>query len=105
MVQVDLLIAILLDRTSLFSDRHDAAMQLGSLNDLNAINGLFQVAPTDRHITDQDEKIIIEACGESLAQIWVHSNSFDKDKYQQLHPYAKEEAKAYLEHHKSEWII
>lgn len=105
MDQIDELIAVLLEPTNSFADRHDAAMQLGGVNNQKVMNALFQIASVTGQIADINEQIIIEACGESLAQIWVTKNDFDKDRYQKLHPYAREEAKAYLKYNKPEWIV
>lgn len=96
---VDLLIAILVDKTAREDERHDAAMDIGAYNDDRALNVLTRLASDPR-----EDSIILDACGESLAEILVARNEFKKDILEGLTPTAKRMACAYFRDTKPDWI-
>ena len=104
MNQRDQLIKILLDENGLFADRHDAAMDLGAFADPKVVEALSAVASPDQKVDDIDKQIIIEACGESLAAIWISQDAFDVEAYQHLHPIAQRELKASIRAQKPDWL-
>ena len=97
--RVDLLINILCDQTAREDERHDAAMDLREFDDDRALNILLEVAsnPTE-------ENIILDACGESIAEIWVKRSYFDLNMYNKIEPIARRELYRYIKGHKPEWI-
>jgi hypothetical protein len=97
--QVDLLIAILFDNEAREDERHDAAMDIGDFDDHRALNALMKIAANPA-----ENEIILDACGESLAQIWVKRNFFDIKAYNQLQPQAQHVAKAYIKTNRPEWL-
>ncbi len=96
--RVDLLVDILFDNTAREDERHDAAMDLGSFNDNRALNALVIIASNPN-----EDNIILDACGESIAEILVKQNEFRKDIIDKLAPVARETAEAVIKTYRSEW--
>jgi hypothetical protein len=97
--RVDGLISILFDNTAREDERHDAAMDIGKYDDDRALNALLQLASNPN-----EDDLILDACGESIAQILVKRNYFRKDMINSLAPTARELAEAYLKTRKPEWF-
>ena len=97
--RVDLLIAILLDRTAREDERHDAAMDIGAYNDDRALNILTRLGSDP-----SEDNLILDACGESLAEILVVRNEFRREVIEGLTPIAKKMAYAYIKDAKPEWL-
>lgn len=75
------------------------AIELGDFDDGRALNALLQVA------TDSNEdQMILDSCGESIAEIWVKRNFFDSDLYKKIAYDAQWELYMYIKSNKPEWI-
>ena len=74
-------------------------MYIGNFNDNRALNALLKIASNS-----EENQIILDACGESIAQIWVKRNFFDIGAYNKLQPVAQYEAKMYIKMNKPEWF-
>lgn len=98
--QPDALITLLLDKTSEFGDRDDAAMDLSEFDDAMSENALLRVATA----SDEDTELI-ERCGESLAAIWCRKNKLDRDAIKRLQPSALEILTVYFRTHRPEWSL
>ncbi|WP_068469656.1 hypothetical protein [Candidatus Protochlamydia phocaeensis] len=96
--RIDLLISILFDNEAREDERHDAVMAMGKFNDKRALNALLTIT-----LNPKEDNIILSSCGESIAQIWIKQNSFDKIAYDQLPSLAKTEAEMYIRNNKPEW--
>ncbi len=70
--KVDLLISLSFDHTAREDERHDATMDIGNYTDVHALNALIKIASNPN-----ENQFILDACGESIAQIWVKHNQFD----------------------------
>ena len=78
------LISVLLDKSARIDERDDAAMDLGSFNEIEAEEALIKV------VTDPDEEeMIADSAGESLSEIWERKNKIDTEIIKRLHPAAK----------------
>ena len=97
--RVELLISILLDSNAREDERHDAAMDIGDYDDDRVVKALIKIASNP-----QENRIIRDACGESIAQIWIHRNNFNNRAYQKLQPDAQHIAKMYIYANKPEWM-
>ncbi|MEZ4742683.1 MAG: hypothetical protein R3B45_09580 [Bdellovibrionota bacterium] len=75
MKQLEGLISVLLDKNAREDERDDAAMDLSSYNEPEVESALFQAI--GNHDTP---KVVIASCGESLAEIWLRNETFDKKK-------------------------
>lgn len=77
------LIDILLDSTAPYGDRHDAAMDLVAFDRPDVIAALLTVAcaPTE-------DEALLDACGESLGEIWARSGSVPHEQLARLMPVA-----------------
>jgi hypothetical protein len=73
------LIAILFDDSTTVSERDDAAMQLEDFTSDRAINALLT-----RGKNKNEDEIVLNSIGESLGEIWIKRNSFDRNEYQGL---------------------
>jgi len=97
--RIDLLIKTLFDDTAREDERHDAAMYIGHFDDDRALKALSKIASNPN-----EEEIILDACGESIARILVMRNSDKKDVIKALAPLAKETAIAFIRNHRPEWL-
>ncbi len=97
--KVDGFIEVLFDNTAREDERHDAAMDIGKYDDDRALNALLQLASNP----DEDD-IILDACGESIARILVKRNQYRKDLINNLTPIARKLAEEYIKVHKPEWL-
>lgn len=82
--EVDLLIQILFDVTAREDEKHDAIMDIGKFDDDRALNALLQIAENPNENTT-----ILDACGESIVQIWIKRNQFDIKAYKNFQPCAQ----------------
>jgi hypothetical protein len=98
--RLDLLIELLFDATAREDEKHDATMDIGEFNDDRAINALLQIA-----IDPNENETILDACGESIAQIWTKRNQFNVEAYKSFRPCAQEAIKMYIKYNKPEWLI
>jgi hypothetical protein len=97
--QIELLIEILLDTNARIDERDDAAMDLGQYNDDRALNALLSIV-----LNPNEEKSIMDVCGESIAEIWVKRDYFDVNLYNKMVPLAQFELYSYIKGIKPEWI-
>ena len=67
------LIKVLLDEKAEYGDRHDAAMDLGAFDGKEAEAALAQVGCN----SDADEDLA-DACGESLAEMWLRAGNINE---------------------------
>lgn len=96
--KIQLLANILLDPHASAFEKDDAAMDLGSCGDEDALKALIFIA------SNPDEEFIADVAGESIASIWIKLNVFNLDDYQKLIPVAKREAFAVIQNFKPQWI-
>jgi HEAT repeat protein len=70
------LITVLLDKSARFDERDDAASDLAAYDDDQALNALIRIA------TDATEDyVLLETCGEAIAEIWLRRALFDPAVY------------------------
>ena len=98
--QPDGLISVLLDRSAREDERDDAAMDLSLFSSDKVLNALYTVA-----IDENEDAMILDSCGESLANIWVKRNEIDKEKIRRLSEIAFFSAKQFIKGNKPEWLI
>ena len=96
--EVKMLIDILFDPSARDDERHDAAMDIGKYNDERALKALLQIGSNPI-----EDIIILDACGESVAEILVNRDEFRKDALEKLTPIAKKTAYAFIKEHKPQW--
>ncbi|NNM44262.1 MAG: hypothetical protein HKM07_07975 [Chlamydiae bacterium] len=96
--RVSLLIDILLDKTAREDERHDAAMDIGEFNDDRALNALVRLASDPN-----EDNIVLDVCGESIAEILVKRNELKKDILEKLDPIAKRTADAFIKEQRPDW--
>ena len=99
MNKIELLIEILLDPSASIAERDDAAMDLSDYNCDLALNTLVQVA---KNINE--DTIILNSCGESIASIWVKRGVFDEKTYYILSNTARFGVYNYIESENPEWV-
>ncbi len=71
----DSLIRILLDKSRYIGERDDAAMDLGSFDEPEALDVLIQVATDVR-----EDDMILSSCGSSIKNIWIRQGSYSLKK-------------------------
>ncbi len=86
MDKVDGLVEVLLDVNARVDETDDAAMYLGKYDDDRALNALLSIV-----LDPREEPFIMDACGESIAQIWTKRNYFNIDLYKKMAPAAQQE--------------
>ena len=60
------LISVLRDRTARLDERDDAALDLAQYDEPEALHALIRVA------SDQsDDELLLDSCGQSIAEIWA----------------------------------
>jgi HEAT repeat protein len=74
-------------------------MDLGQFNDDRALNALIQIASNP-----QEDWIILDACGESIGEILVKREEFQKEILDKLVPDVKDIAVGYIRRRKPEWL-
>lgn len=99
MDKVEGLVEVLLDKTARIDERDDAAMDLGEYDDNRGLEALLSVV-----LDPNEEPIIMDVCGESIAWIWVKRNYFDYDLYNKMNTIAKGAVYNYIAVTKPEWI-
>jgi hypothetical protein len=97
--KVDLLINILLDDTAREDEKDDAAMDLGKYDDDRALVALSQVGSNPN-----EDAMVQDSCGESIAEILVTRGRYNKDMIDKLTPVAKDAAYSYIKATKPEWL-
>jgi len=97
--RIKLLIDILYDEKAPEDERHDAAMDIGSIGDMRALKALIPIASNSN-----ESDVILDACGESIAEIFVKLDFYDPNIIDQLDSLAKSTANAYLISHRPEWF-
>ena len=98
--KVVLLIEILLDKHEEIGTRHDAAMDLGYYDNPLAFEALLKIATTP----DEGEEFLVDACGESIAQISLIRNLFEPKYLEQMKPAARHGAISVIAANKPEWL-
>ena len=98
MKEIKLLIETLQDKQSNVSEKDDAAMDLGDSDNPLAVQAL-----ADKGQDAAEDDVVLNSCGESLAEIWIRNNNFDHSLYDILFPKAKQGARAVIESLKPEW--
>jgi hypothetical protein len=97
--KIDALIHTLLDPTARDDERDDAAMDLGRFSDDRALTVLLQVASNP-----DEDRMILDSCGESIAEILLKKDECKKEMLDSLAPIAKEAARSFLKIAKPEWV-
>lgn len=92
--KIDGLIEVLLDNTAREDERDDAAMDLGRFNDERAFQALLKIATNAN-----ENEIILDSCGESIAEILIMRKEFRTEVIETLAPIARETAKAFIREH------
>ncbi len=69
---IDGLISVLLNTTARIDERDDAGIDLGKYDDDRALNALLTIV-----LDPNVEPFINDACGESIARIWIKRNYFN----------------------------
>lgn len=98
MKEIKLLIETLQDKQSNVSEKDDAAMDLGNSDDPLAV----QVLVAKGRDTAEDD-LVLNSCGESLAEIWIRNSNFNQSLYDTLLPKAQQGVRAVIENLKPEW--
>src|SRR5689334_10876145 len=75
------LIQVLLNVNADYGDRHDAAMDLGTFDSTEVEAALAQVGCSSD--TDED---LADACGQSLAELWLRAGKLNPDVLVRLVP-------------------
>ena len=78
------LISVLLDKSAAFGDRDDAAMDLGSFENPEAVNALLKIV---QDLTEDED--LIDSAAESLMEIWSKSGQKNPDLIKRMHPIAR----------------
>ncbi len=86
------LISVLLNRTYSAADRSDAAMDLGQYDEDRAFEALVSVA-----LDVAEDSLVLEYCGESIADIWNRRRTCDPDLIERLAPPARAELEMLLD--------
>lgn len=98
--RVNFLIKILFDATAREDERHDAIMDMSDYNDDRVLNALLLIGSDSN-----EDDVILDSAGESIAQIWFKRNKFDITAYNKLDPRAKQSMKIYLTNAKPDWNV
>lgn len=93
------LVEVLLDPEARPDERDDAAMDLGSSDDQAALDALIKAA-SDVRVPE----MVKASCGESLAEIWLRTNNFDRRAFASLNGVALAEAKALIQARAPYWL-
>jgi hypothetical protein len=97
--KINQLIEILNDPNAEEGEKHDAAMDIGSYPDKRAVDALIKVGSNPNEFFT-----VLDACGESLAEIYVRLNYVDFSSIEQLTEIAKSSAYAYITTNRPKWI-
>ncbi len=97
--RVALLIEVLFDPTAREDERHDAVMDLGRYADERGLKALVRVGSNA-----SEEDIILDSCGESVAEILVSRDEFRKDVINKLAPFARDVALNIIQQRKPQWL-
>src|SRR5688572_22702040 len=92
------LIEILLNESVDIAERDDAGMDLGSYPDARSIQPLITII-----LDPMNEDYFIQACAESLAEIWVHLGYFDKETVKKMTKQAQNEVVGIFSSRRPEW--
>ncbi len=72
----DELIAVLTDKTIDIAMRDDAAMDLGLYDEPRALEALIEIAKNH-----EQHEMILDSCGESIADIWLRNGGYDATEF------------------------
>jgi hypothetical protein len=100
MKKIKFLIAVLQDKEANVSEKDDAAMDLASSDNPLAVQAL---AAQGQDETEDD--LVLNSCGESLAEIWIRNDTFVQNLYNTLLPKAQQGVRAVIESLKPEWKV
>ena len=84
------LLSVLVDLSAPVGDRDDAAMDLSAFDE--ALPTLIAIASREG-----EDSMIVESCGESIAEIWKRTDGFDRTIYLALPAAARSEISALLD--------
>lgn len=105
MDRVDHLIEILCDDKARYDEKEDALMYLGDISNDKALSALLQFALNPQLVSDPNENhVLLDLCGESIAQIWKEKNAFDVDAFKSFSPFVQDVIRLSIIHDKPEWI-
>jgi hypothetical protein len=85
------LMAVLLDRSARADERDDAAMDLGTFDEPEALRALLQVGSDPNEDPD-----LLVSVGESIGEIWARQGAYDEAQLCSLLPAAREIVKVTL---------
>ncbi len=100
MDKVQGLIQVLMDLTAREDEREDAAMDLGQCNDDRALDALIHVGSNPL-----ENYFILDACGESIAEILIDRNEFKKGVEKILVSRAQRVYMRCISEYKPEWSM
>lgn len=90
---------VLFDKEASIAERDDAAMDLYEYDDPIALDALIKVAK------NKDEDFtVLNSCGESIASIWLKTNTFNKDIYNSLSRPAQDGIYYVIKNDRPEWL-
>jgi hypothetical protein len=93
------LVNLLLNHNASISDRDDAAMDLFEYDNDFVLNALIRIAENKN-----EDSIILNSCGESIASIWVRRNTFDKSTYERLSKEAQDGVYYVIKSDRPDWL-
>jgi hypothetical protein len=99
--KIYLLASLLVDRKATVSERDDAAIELGEIEENISI--VEEILRDFLSNFPNEDDTLIASCGESLGYIWIRNNKFDVEFYRTLPYYAKSEIEGLIKNLKPEW--
>jgi len=93
-----ILIEVLQDGLANVSEKDDAAMDLSEYDSPEVIQALIS-----KGSDDHEDPVVLNSCGESLAEIWLRKDFFDKRVFDSLHPGTKQGFLFFIESTKPGW--
>jgi HEAT repeat protein len=103
--RVDLLVDILYDKEARFDEKDDAIMCLGEINNDRALNALIKFSQESRIVSYPIENdMLLDSCGESIAQIWMERNQVDMNVFKTFPPRVQKTVKMSIIHNKPNLI-
>lgn len=97
--RIEALRKILLELPANLGERDDAAMDLEAFDEPEAVQVLLKVGSNPN-----EDEMVLEKCGESLAGIWLRTGRFDPSGFSSLVGNARREARIFLSAKHPEWI-
>jgi len=97
--KINELFDILYDATARIDEKDDAAIYLAKYPTSEVLNKLVIFASNPN-----ENKIVLASLGESIGEIMIAKNKFERDIIEKLTPLAKQEALGIIHGKKPEWL-